>query len=138
MVHIGESGEVVLGDELIDSEHRAQIRLLELFEKSLAEGKEKDDLVIILDRLIEFTNLHFMSEEMHMQAHAYPGLGVHTKEHDMLLDQARKIQAAFNSDDRRMTGEELATLRRWLVDHIRTKDQAFVLYLEKRNAGEDL
>ncbi len=138
MAQLGETDDdLSLGEELMDSEHRAQLRLLELFEKSLIEGKGKDDLVIVLDRLIEFTNLHFLTEEMQMQAQAYPRLGMHVKEHDMLLDQARKIQAVFNVDDRTMTEAEIVTLRRWLTDHIRTKDLAFVRYLEQKQAGEE-
>jgi hemerythrin len=122
-----------LGNAIMDGEHAAQLRLLDSFEKGLREGKDAHDLVIIFDRLLEFTNLHFMSEEVLMQRHAYPALALHAKEHDALLDQARKIQSSFTSDDPTMTESELAILRNWLVEHIQTKDQAFVLYLKKRN-----
>lgn len=125
-----------LGEEVMDGEHAAQIRLLESFEKGLLGGGSQDDLVIVLDRLVEFTNLHFMSEEILMQQRAYPALGLHVKEHDGLLDQVRKMQEVFNTGDQTMTAGELTTLRAWLIDHIRTKDHAFVLYLEKMRAEE--
>ncbi|PKU23241.1 bacteriohemerythrin [Telmatospirillum siberiense] len=122
---------VELSEEVMDGEHAAQIRLLESFERGLLENRNKDELVIVLDRLVEFTNLHFMSEEILMQQRAYPGVGVHVKEHDSLLEQVRKIQTVFNDGDQTMTVEELKTLRAWLVDHIKTKDQAFVSFLQK-------
>ena len=123
-----------LGEPLLDGEHAAQLNLLDSFERKLRAGEDKEDLLIVLDRLIEFTNLHFMSEEMLMQQHAYPALGLHVKEHDALLEQVRVIQDAFAVDDAQMTDAELTSLRTWLIDHIKTKDQAFVLYLKKRNA----
>lgn len=120
-----------LGLEVMDGEHAAQIRLLESFEKGLRDGRSRDDLSIVLDRLVEFTNLHCMSEEMLMQQHAYPGLGAHVKEHDALLEQVRKMQGGFDAGDQTMTVAELTALRAWLIDHIKTKDLAFILYLEK-------
>ncbi|MDR3435471.1 bacteriohemerythrin [Telmatospirillum sp.] len=126
-----------LGEQQIDGEHAAQIRLLDTFEEKLKGSQAKDDLVIVLDRLVEFTNLHFMSEEMLMQQHAYPALGLHVKEHDHLLDQVRVMQDAFNCGDQTMTAAELVTLRDWLMNHIRTKDRAFTLYLEERKREEE-
>ncbi len=131
-----EDGKLDLGEESLDEEHAAQVRLLESFEKGMLGGRSKDDLVIVLDRLVEFTNLHFMSEEMLMQQQAYPGLTGHVQEHDRLLEQVRKMQDSFNAGDQTMTAEELTTLRKWLIDHIKTKDRAFVLYLEKRQSQE--
>lgn len=118
-------------EEIMDGEHAAQIRLLESFERGLKENHGADELVIVLDRLVEFTNLHFMSEETLMRQRAYPGLGLHAKEHDLLLDQVRKIQQAFNGGDQTMTAEEVVVLRTWLLDHIKTKDQAFVNYMKR-------
>jgi hemerythrin len=125
-----------LGEEIMDGEHAAQIRLLESFEKGLQDGKSPDDLVIVLDRLVEFTNLHFMSEQMLMRQQDYPATDAHIKEHETLLGQVRKMQDSFNSGDQTMAASELTTLRKWLITHIKTKDHAFVLYLEKRRTPE--
>jgi len=132
----GQEDHLELGNDVMDGEHAAQMRLLETFEKGVRERKDVNELMIIFDRLVEFTNLHFMSEEMLMQRHAYPAVNQHVKEHDSLLDQARKIQVSFDDDDRTITETELSTLRKWLIDHIRTKDQAFALYLKKRGEAE--
>jgi hemerythrin-like metal-binding protein len=122
-----------LGEELMDGEHAAQLRLLDSFEQSLRDGDDHDQLVIALDRLVEFTNLHFMSEEGLMERHAYPEIDLHIKEHDFLLDRARTLQKAFNKGDQPLTEGELAALREWLLNHIRTRDLAFALYLKKLN-----
>jgi hemerythrin len=137
MTEVSEKeNKVELGEEVMDGEHAAQIRLLESFEEGLREGKDRDDLVIVLDRLVEFTNLHFMSEEMLMSQHGFSGLATHAQDHDSLRAQVGKMQESFNGGDQTMTANELVTLRKWLIDHIMTKDRAFVLYLGKAKKDE--
>jgi hemerythrin-like metal-binding protein len=125
------NAELVLGEALIDDEHRAQIDLMTAFEKSLRAGDSKDDLVILLDRLIEFTSLHFLSEQTMMWQRGYPGREVHEQEHERLLGQVRKLRDSFHSGDRDLTVADLVTLRSWLTDHIRTMDRAFAAFLAK-------
>ena len=120
-----------MGEALIDDEHRAQIDLMIAFETSLLAGESKDDLVIRLDRLVEFTSLHFLSEQTMMWQRGYPGRDAHEQEHDRLLEQARKLCASFSTGDRDLTLADLTTLKRWLTDHIRTRDRAFATYLAK-------
>ena len=40
----------------------------------LRGSADKAQLGTLLDRLIEFTNIHFMSEQVMMREQAYPGL----------------------------------------------------------------
>jgi hemerythrin len=39
----------------------------------------------LLNKLIEFTRLHFWSEEQLMEQHGFPGLAAHRDEHQRLL-----------------------------------------------------
>jgi hemerythrin len=123
-----------LGVDQIDSEHKAQIGLLLAFEQSLLAGDGKDDLVIILDRLIEFSDLHFLSEQMLMRMTAYPGIDAHELDHDRLLAQVRKLQTSFNTGNRELTESDVTTLKLWLADHIRGMDSAFAQFLIEKNS----
>lgn len=118
-----------LGHELMDGEHAAQIRYMDAFAAALLAGSDEHDRVIALDRVVEFTNLHFMSEEMLMKQHAYPAADDHHRQHEQLLVQLRKMQDAFNRGDQSMTAKELATLRACLTDHILTTDKTFADFL---------
>jgi hemerythrin-like metal-binding protein len=122
-----------VGNELMDGEHAAQQRYMDAFERALREGPGIGDGSIALERLVRFTSLHFMSEQVLMQQSAYPGAAAHGQEHERLLAQVQQIQKAFDQGDQTMTEQELATLRQWLVDHIRTVDAAFARYLTERN-----
>jgi hemerythrin len=61
---------------------------------------------------------------------------LHAKAHEALIAQVRKIQVFFNDNDKAMTESELTTLQNWLIEHIRTQDSAFVLYLNKTKNNE--
>ena len=95
----------------------------------LRRAADKAQLGTLLDRLIEFTNIHFMSEQVLMRQQAYPGRPAHEAEHDQLMDQMRDFQMRIESGERTLTAADLSTLRDWVFRHIRTKDTAFAQYL---------
>lgn len=128
---------IELGEELMDGEHAAQLRYMDAFEKALRAGESKVDMVICLDRLVEFTNLHFISEQILMQEHGYPAIAKHAEEHERLLEQVRKMQAMFNQGDQSLTEQELAMLRDWLIHHIGTTDKTFVQWLNSQKGADE-
>jgi hemerythrin len=119
-----------LGQDALDLEHRGQINHLLAVETELQGAAGKAQLRTLLDRLIEFTNIHFMSEQVLMRERAYPGLLVHEAEHDQLMDQMRDFQKRIESDERTLTAADLSTLRSWVLQHIRTKDTALAQFLK--------
>lgn len=66
-----------LGQDALDLEHQGQIDLLLAVEMGLRGAAGKAQLHTLLDRLIEFSNIHFMSEQVLMREQAYPGLPAH-------------------------------------------------------------
>jgi hemerythrin len=118
-----------LGQDALDLEHQGQIDLLLAVEMELRGAAGKAQLHTLLDRLIEFSNIHFMSEQVLMREQAYPGLPAHEAEHDQLMDQMRDFQKRIESGERTLTAADLSTLRDWVLRHIRTKDTAFAQYL---------
>ncbi|MGZ8299048.1 MAG: hemerythrin domain-containing protein [Rhodoplanes sp.] len=98
-------------------------------EAELRGAADRARLATLLDRLIEFTNIHFMSEQLVMRQQAYPGLPAHEAEHDQLMDQMRDFQTRIASGERTLTAADLSTLREWVLRHIRSKDTAFANYL---------
>ena len=121
--------DIRLGQDALDLEHQGQIDLLLAVEAELRGAADRARLATLLDRLIEFTNIHFMSEQLVMRQQAYPGLPAHEAEHDQLMDQMRDFQTRIGSGERTLTAADLSTLREWVLRHIRSKDAAFANYL---------
>lgn len=131
--HLGDDAH--LGEDALDLEHQGQIDLLLAVETELRGAADKAQLRTLLDRLIEFTNIHFMSEQVLMREQAYLGLSAHEAEHDQLMDQMRDFQKRIEPGERTLTAADLSTLRGWVLQHIRTKDTAFAQYLTDNAQG---
>ena len=127
-----------LGDPALDLEHQGQLDLLLDIEAGLRANVEREKLAASLDRLIEFTNLHFMSEQVMMRQQAYPGLADHEAEHDELMEQMREFQARLATDKRALSPADLAALHDWVLRHIHTQDAAFADYLARQGASTEV
>lgn len=120
-----------MGRDQIDGEHKVQLGLLVALSDGLTKKLPQADLTAIVGQLIEFTNVHFMSEQLLMRLYSYPDLDGHEAEHDRLLDQARALEAGIAAGDLTLSGAVLETLRTWLLDHIGGMDKGFATYLTR-------
>ncbi|TAN57716.1 MAG: bacteriohemerythrin [Magnetospirillum sp.] len=116
----------------MDNEHRVQVGLIVALEQGLALGKSHGELLAILGQLVDYTNVHFMSEQLLMRLHAYPEISAHEAAHDKLVEQSRRIMADFSSGELSTVSAELLLLKQWLLDHIRADDYAFHLHLREQ------
>ncbi|MCW8949956.1 MAG: hemerythrin family protein, partial [Sedimenticola sp.] len=71
----------------IDGEHAIQIGMINLLGQAIAEKQSITDKTNILDQLINYTEVHFMSEQLIMRQHSYEGYNEHNVEHDNLMEQ---------------------------------------------------
>ena len=121
--------EAYLGQAALDTEHQGQIDLLVQIEKELCGAADPDWLVSLLDHLIEFTDIHFMSEQVLMRERAYAGMPAHEEEHNQLIEQMRSFHKRVKAGEHTLTGADVSGLRSWVLRHIQTKDAAFARYL---------
>src|SRR5262245_2790372 len=122
---------------IVDQEHNAQLILLDALETAIRDDHEHADLYAAFQRLVEHTNLHFLSEQLSMREHAYDAYQTHVEEHERLMTEIRDIQADLENAKKTKPRGLIAALRRWLVVHMETMDQALEEYLkqERRKAG---
>jgi hemerythrin len=121
------------GDTEMDGEHKVQIDLIRAVEQGLVAGKSRIELLSLLEQLVEYTNVHFMSEQLLMRLYAYPEISAHEAIHDKLMEQARRVITDFSCDEISSVAAELLLLKQWLLDHIRTDDYAFFVHLSSQS-----
>ena len=119
-------------DKEMDGEHKVQIDLIRAVEQGLVAGKSRTELLALLEQLVEYTSVHFMSEQLLMRLYAYPEIGAHEAIHDKLMEQARRVITDFSNDEISSVAAELLLLKQWLLDHIRTDDYAFFVHLSSQ------
>jgi hemerythrin len=81
-----------IGDHTIDAEHDLQMQLLDSLSISLQKDGDFSPTRYVLEQFIEFSDMHFPSEQLVMRLHGYPGYEAHLEEHTRLMKKVREIR----------------------------------------------
>jgi hemerythrin len=122
-----------VGVASLDEEHQRLVALLNHFYDALQAGNANDVLGDILDRLIQYTQLHFGHEEQFLQESGYADYAAHKKLHDDLTRQVLAVQqkqksAATNA----LSVEVMSFLKNWLLNHIQGTDRKYGPHLNSK------
>ncbi len=116
----------------IDGQHRNLFRMAEDLYAAMSAGLGKPALAKILDRLVQYTTIHFAHEERLMSLHRYPDMAAHIAEHRALTKQVLVFQADFESGRALLTVQVLHFLTDWLKHHIAESDQRYVPFFKEK------
>lgn len=123
--------DVRLGVPAIDAEHEAQLELLSELE-SAAASRDRERTRERLATFITYLDAHFLSEQLQMRGHAYPGYAAHVQDHEAAIGMMNELRERVDAGDDELQPQVLEALRRWLVGHITTVDRAFAEFLKER------
>ncbi|HUK66095.1 MAG TPA: bacteriohemerythrin [Anaeromyxobacteraceae bacterium] len=119
------------GVDSMDAEHRLQVSLVNALEELVEQGSDAAQVQRTLSQLVDFTSVHFLSEELMMRLYAYPQLEAHKLEHERLTERVGELKVRIGSGERQTALDTVSGLHTWLVEHVRTLDQAFARWCEK-------
>lgn len=120
----------------LEAEHRIQLSLFDAIQEGLRRGRAASGIEGLLDQLIDYSNVHFLSEQLMMRMYEYPEIEAHTQEHDRLIEQVRELRERA-AEDPEFLAQHAERLRAWLWSHIQTQDFAFGRYLRELGVGAD-
>jgi hemerythrin len=123
-----------VGEPTIDTEHDLQMQLLDSLSQALEKGGDFSPVRYILEQFIEFSDMHFLSEQLVMRLHGYPAYEMHLEEHTRLMKRVREIRESVFRGEKAPSIQLIHELRGWLITHIGTEDAAFGEYLKKKEA----
>ena len=81
-----------VGIRAMDDQHGILMDSMNELRQAVVRGRGREEISELLDRLIEFTRMHFWSEEQLMEQTSFPGLAEHRAEHHSML--AQMLQSA--------------------------------------------
>ena len=113
----------------VDAQHQNLFRMAGELHNAMAAGRARGILAKTLDRLVQYTAMHFAHEERLMRAHHYPHLAEHKAEHEALTSQVLKFQADFQNGRTTLTIQLLQFLKDWLEKHILGSDMKFAPFV---------
>ncbi len=112
----------LVGNEVIDADHKALFAMINEFYDAFQETKKRRELVAILTRLVQYAEGHFQREEAIMDANGYMLLGEHHLSHTKLYERIYSLNERLESDPAPLDRETISFLKQWLVDHVVEED----------------
>lgn len=114
-----------VGVRAMDDQHGILMDAINALRLALVRGAGQEKISALLDEFVEFTRMHFWSEEQLMERTGFVGLEGHRAEHHRML--ADILQSAH----RLQYGEDiplrplLCKLHQGFMDHVETMDQKY-------------
>jgi len=119
------SGELSVGIEEIDEQHKVLIGLINRMHDAIHQRHGSDVVESILADLAEYTRIHFAVEESLMRILNFPGYEEHHDLHEELTQQIVDLQIKI-ADGKHSIGFELMHfLKVWLSRHIMEEDMQY-------------
>jgi len=121
------SDSLKTGNDKIDEQHKKIFEIgTEVLDLS-AESKN-EEIERTFQRLIDYTQKHFVEEEMMMRDHQYSKLPSHKELHQTFINDLHKNLSDFEKEG--PTEENVDDLKllmvEWLIKHINEEDKDFI------------
>jgi hemerythrin-like metal-binding protein len=116
----------------IDNQHRQLIEIVNQLHRAMREGKSSQMINDIINRLIDYTQYHFETEERLMEAYNFPGYVHHKAEHAKLTRQVQEFQRQYRQNPMGLSVQLLNFLKSWVADHILQTDKQYTRFLNNQ------
>lgn len=115
--------------QTLDNEHLVQLGLVDAVIEAVYGSEPEANVAQLLGQFVDYTELHFMSEQVLMRHHAYPGYEEHVRDHDAIIKRLHQLRDDFDTDTASLTAERASRLKGELMGHIRNRDAALHAYI---------
>lgn len=115
----------------IDEQHKCLIEIMNELYTAIAHKSNRDLISNVLDKLVDYTRIHFAVEETLMRVFHYEGYEAHKAIHDRIVTQVLEFQGKFRAGNDSVGMELLLFLKDWLFDHINKVDKQYVKTFHK-------
>lgn len=114
--------EFSVGVPVLDEQHKTLVALIAEVQRILKSPSQTSQLGAVLKELVEYTKLHFRTEERLMAELEYADIADHCRLHREMTNQVVKILLDLKAGKDLDALELFEFLRHWLVEHILHED----------------
>jgi len=110
----------------IDQQHKRLFDMINQLYDSLMSNDRDDILEQIISDLMDYTFVHFKSEENYFAKLEYEEATSHIVEHQYFLKEAEKFRNVYQSQDSKLIQEVISFLQEWITNHIMQTDKKYM------------
>ncbi len=124
MAHLNWCSDLNTGIDVIDGQHKQIVDYINRLNTARSNG-DRQEIGDIIEGMVDYTLSHFAFEETLMSDAQYQFLHGHQKIHEIFVNRINRFHERFVAGEE-ITDELHALLCRWLFNHIRSDDAAYV------------
>lgn len=110
----------------MEDEHRVQFGLIRALQDAVEERRDGKTVESVLTQLIDYSEAHFLSEELLMRLASYDDYEEHAENHRQLIDSLKSVLQQYQSTGRIELVEQVAkSSMAFMLRHIQTRDVRF-------------
>jgi hemerythrin len=122
--------EYSVENDLMDSQHQEIFNLINELLKQFEQHTEVYGLPATLDKLYQYSLVHFDSEEKLFDGSDYPDKINHKKSHESYREQIQLFISQWNEIDHHTLIEKVLNfVEGWWLNHIRGTDRNYIPYI---------
>jgi len=121
-----------IGCELVDSQHKELIHLVDNLESSLSKGLQPQQIGAALKFIVNYTRHHFKTEEEFMESIGFDGLESHKKLHNDLIKSVTDILIDLKAGKDLDPQDLVSFLVAWVKDHVIEEDMKIGEYARQQ------
>lgn len=114
-----------------DAHHRQLVDMINILHEKMIEGKGREIIPSIIEKLKSYISYHFQAEEQSMQQHLYPDFEKHKNEHDKFVKHIEEFNKKLAEGDYKVSVKTYSFLKDWLLKHILNSDKKLGDFLIK-------
>ena len=131
--------DLALNISEIDDQHKQLVNIInELFDAMMI-GRGYDIIDEILNKLVEYSDCHFATEEKYFDQFQFSESEKHKEEHRYYVEQVNELKKAFDEGKKVREGSDdvlsidlWKLLDSWLTDHLMKSDKEYApLFIKK-------
>lgn len=129
MAYVNWNDSMSVNVAVIDEQHRGLVAMINELHEAMTAGQGSSVLHDIVDGLVDYTEVHFSTEERYFDAAGYMDAESHRQQHRDFVASVMDFKQGFDEGRLMLTLDVMDFLADWLVAHIKGSDAALAPYL---------
>ncbi len=109
-----------VGDDTLDQQHMRLFDIMNQFYDKIVSHPEKELVILpdVLDKLFDFVQYHFETEENYMRKIGYSDVEDHLIAHNEILDELMHLKERLFKKEIEISVEMIVFFEEWIINHI--------------------
>jgi hemerythrin len=119
----------------IDDQHKHLVNLVNKLHEAMMAKRSTEVLSEVISQLIEYTGVHFATEEQLFARFSYPDTAPHVAEHQKFVESVETFYKDFQNKRIGVSIDILNFLTDWLKNHILGSDKKYGPFITEKLQG---